>query len=250
MKKIIQIVIVLMLAFLTSCGKNDPSTYITGTINAETTSSEKTPSEMSKSSADEVPTKRVFTSQNDNFLLETTINGYKSESLKLDFYVKNTEVVEVTSKVTNISGNHDTVFYYWDDCMNSDSHTRTTHNHTFSYHWAEKSGKCLNSYYSPPIHMAQYLNFALEKGESHERTSFFIVGELSNDCDVELTDYKWSNLIWDYKGIKAYDGIYIDGKCEFLGTVGFFCNSFKAEKGTVSDTGITCDLFITVIDCR
>lgn len=254
MKKILLILLIFSFFLLTSCGAETPadstSTSSEMTETTETTSEETTdPAVVSKSPADEIPTQKVFRNSNDDMLLEITVNGYKSESLGLDFYVKNTEVIEVVAKVTNISENPDTIIYYWDDCMYKDSGTGTIHNHTFFYDLTTKYGKRMSGLYGL-IHIPWYLNFTLESGGSHERTTFFIIGELSNDCDIELTDRKWSDCKGDYKGIKVYNGIYTDGKCEFSGDVKFEYDKLKTEKSDDRSFKITCDISFTVLDYR
>ena len=269
MKRLLAIIFVLSFALLTSCGADTP-TNSTSTSSeateAATTATETTePAVISKTPADEIPTRKVFRNNDGGMLLEITVNGYKSESLGLDFYVKNTEFITGILKVTRSPSNFGTgpqvkTTYIELSCfinVKIDGE-RIYHDHNFWIGLEDKTGKSM-SRCSPDsnIHECWQRRLVIGEGTSFERHFFLVAGESEYD-DFDKYSEEDNTIFYLGKNkfkVDLYDDIYTDGKCTFEGTgsFGYYClvQSTKNEfPDTTTEEYVSCDISFTVLDCR
>ena len=270
MKKIIAIIFILSFTLLTSCGEKTPteststSSEMTETT-ATTVAENAEPTVISKTPADEIPTRKVFRDGNGDMLLEITVNGYKSESLGLDFYVKNTEFITGIAKVTRRSIDFDgaprkTTIYFRNSCFLGEmiDGEMVYHNHEFGVDVKESNEKLLNSV-SPQSNIHQNWDRTVVIGgyTSFERHFFLVAGESEYD-DFDKYSEEDNTIFYLGKNkfkVDLYDDIYTDGKCTFEGTgsFGYYClvQSTKNEfPDTTTVEHVSCDISFTVLDCR
>ena len=269
MKRILALLLVLVFAMsFSSCGEKtvpDETGTAEVTTAAETkAATEETPDAttaetvdptvISKTPADEIPTQKTFSVRNDDLiLLEITVNGYKSESLGLDFYVKNTEYITGVAKVTPLGSSQ---VYIWQDCLvgSTVNNELIVHNHAFGFLLTDSTEKRLNEF-SPYdiIHEGWFRKIEINSNTSLIRHFYLAAGEIySIDRNTGKRDSDIS--IDDYYSIRLYDGIYTDGKCEFTGkaTFGYIPSSKETSPGASPEDYIfiTCEMAFTVLDCR